>query len=155
MAENLKDAEFNPDALDGDGDGFVQDGTIHERPVEVVVEEVAVVAEEVEEAPAAAAPKKVKNSNVKTSLKNDTVVSLAALAFDSLNRNSASVAAVQTRLIEHGFLAAGSDKRGEMGEGTKAALCEFQDENKIEADTCNGVEVIEALFDKTTVKVLP
>lgn len=25
---------FNPNAKDGDGDGFVQDGTIHERPVE-------------------------------------------------------------------------------------------------------------------------
>jgi hypothetical protein len=25
--------EFNPNARDGDKDGFVQDGTIHERPV--------------------------------------------------------------------------------------------------------------------------
>jgi hypothetical protein len=25
---------FNPDAKDGDGDGFVQDGTPHQRPVE-------------------------------------------------------------------------------------------------------------------------
>jgi hypothetical protein len=28
-----KKAEFNPAARDGDKDGFVQDGTIHERPV--------------------------------------------------------------------------------------------------------------------------
>lgn len=28
-----KDAEYKPDARDGDGDGFVQDGTIWERPV--------------------------------------------------------------------------------------------------------------------------
>lgn len=27
-------AEFNPKAKDGDKDGFVQDGTIHERPVQ-------------------------------------------------------------------------------------------------------------------------
>jgi hypothetical protein len=26
--------EFKPDAKDGDKDGFVQDGTIHERPIE-------------------------------------------------------------------------------------------------------------------------
>lgn len=29
-----KTAEFKPNAKDGDKDGFVQDGTIHERPVE-------------------------------------------------------------------------------------------------------------------------
>ena len=27
-----KRADYNPDATDGDGDGMVQDGTIHERP---------------------------------------------------------------------------------------------------------------------------
>lgn len=31
--------EYNPDAEDGDGDGFVQDGTKWERPVEVIVDE--------------------------------------------------------------------------------------------------------------------
>jgi hypothetical protein len=30
-----KEAEFKPDAKDGDKDGFVQDGTEFERPVEV------------------------------------------------------------------------------------------------------------------------
>ena len=25
---------FDPDAIDGDGDGFLQDGTVHQRPVE-------------------------------------------------------------------------------------------------------------------------
>jgi hypothetical protein len=29
-----KSVEFKPNAKDGDKDGFVQDGTIHERPVE-------------------------------------------------------------------------------------------------------------------------
>lgn len=39
-AEKAKKTEvrFNPDAKDGDKDGFVQDGTIHERPV-VIQEE--------------------------------------------------------------------------------------------------------------------
>ena len=27
-----KSPKFNPNAVDGDGDGMVQDGTIHERP---------------------------------------------------------------------------------------------------------------------------
>lgn len=31
-------ASFNPNAKDGDGDGFVQDGTIHERPVSKTTE---------------------------------------------------------------------------------------------------------------------
>lgn len=31
-AKPAKIIEFNPDAKDGDGDGLVQDGTIHERP---------------------------------------------------------------------------------------------------------------------------
>ena len=30
---NSKKVEFNPNAKDGDKDGFLQDGTIHERPV--------------------------------------------------------------------------------------------------------------------------
>lgn len=38
--------EFNPDAIDGDGDGMVQDGTEFERPVEEVAVEPVV-----EEAP--------------------------------------------------------------------------------------------------------
>jgi hypothetical protein len=30
-----KTVEFDPDAKDGDGDGYVQDGTVHERKIEV------------------------------------------------------------------------------------------------------------------------
>jgi len=154
--EYKKDAEFKADAVDGDGDGMVQDGTIHERPVEEVV-----VEEKVEEpAPAAApAPKKVKNSASsssapKTRLTSDTVVRMSAIDFDSLSRNSASVAAVQVRLIEHGYYDAGSDKRGDIGEGTCKALCEFQKDKGIDGE-CNSAPVIEALFDRTTIKVLP
>ena len=33
-AVTKKQVEFKPEAKDGDKDGFVQDGTIHERPVE-------------------------------------------------------------------------------------------------------------------------
>jgi len=154
--EYKKDAEFKADAVDGDGDGMVQDGTIHERPVEEVV-----VEEKVEEpAPAAApAPKKVKNSASsscapKTRLTSDTVVRMSAIDFDSLSRNSASVAAVQVRLIEHGYYDAGSDERGDIGDGTCKALCEFQKDKGIDGE-CNSAPVIEALFDRTTIKVLP
>jgi hypothetical protein len=36
VVEEIKKEEegFDPDAKDGDGDGFLQDGTIHQRPVE-------------------------------------------------------------------------------------------------------------------------
>jgi hypothetical protein len=29
-----EEVAFDPDATDGDGDGFLQDGTIHQRPIE-------------------------------------------------------------------------------------------------------------------------
>ena len=29
-----EEVAFDPDAKDGDGDGFLQDGTIHQRPIE-------------------------------------------------------------------------------------------------------------------------
>lgn len=156
--DNKRDAEFKADAVDGDGDGFVQDGTIHERPVEpaVVAEPEPEVVEEpaVEAAPAA---KKVKTSGAapKTKLTSDTVVSMAALDFASHARNSASVAAVQVRLIEMGHYEAGEDKRGDIGEGTCKALCAFQEDSKVEAVRCNDQAVIEALFDRTTIKIVP
>lgn len=156
MADNKRDAEYKADAVDGDGDGMVQDGTIHERPVEPAPEPVEEVVEVVEEV-VAAAPKKVKTSGAapKTKLTSDTVVSMAALDFASHARNSASVAAVQVRLIEMGHYAAGEDKRGDIGDGTCAALCEFQAASNVEAVTCNDQAVIEALFDRTTIKVVP
>ena len=30
----VEEVTFDPEAKDGDGDGFLQDGTIHQRPVE-------------------------------------------------------------------------------------------------------------------------
>lgn len=159
--EYKRDAEFKADARDGDADGLVQDGTIHERPVDEPAEVVeAEVVEEKKPAPAAAAPKKVKTSSSpaaapKTRLTSDTVVRLSSVDFDSLARNSASVAAVQVRLIEMGYYDAGSDVRGDIGDGTCKALCAFQEDKGIEACCCNDKAVIEALFDKTTIKVLP
>lgn len=154
MADSKRDAEYKADAVDGDGDGFVQDGTIHERQVEPEV--VAEPEPEAVEEPAPAA-KKVKTSGAapKTKLTSDTVVSMAALDFASHARNSASVAAVQVRLIEMGHYEAGEDKRGDIGEGTCKALCAFQEDSKVEAVRCNDQAVIEALFDRTTIKIVP
>lgn len=156
--EYKRDAEYKADARDGDADGLVQDGTIHERPVEEpAIEEVA----EVVEKPAAPAPapvaKKVKNSGSvpKTQLTSGTVVRLSSVDFNSLAKNSASVAAVQVRLIELGYYDAGSDNRGDIGDGTCKALCAFQEDKGIEACCCNDAPVIEALFDKTAIKVMP
>lgn len=45
--------EFNPEAIDGDGDGIVQEGTEFERPVEeLAVDPTVVVDDKPEEAPA-------------------------------------------------------------------------------------------------------
>jgi hypothetical protein len=52
-------AEFNPEATDGDGDGFVQDGTEFERPVEEVS-----VEPEVAEEPAVELAEEVKGDEV-------------------------------------------------------------------------------------------
>lgn len=60
--------EFNENAIDGDGDGIVQEGTEWERPVEPVVEEPAV--EEVIEAPVVA---KKKTTTKKTTTKKAAV----------------------------------------------------------------------------------
>lgn len=38
-AKEKSKVAYNPKAKDGDGDGFVQDGTIHERPVSKVTEQ--------------------------------------------------------------------------------------------------------------------
>jgi len=159
MGDNYKrDAEFKADAVDGDEDGFVQDGTIHERPVESVVvepEPEAVEEPAVEAAPAAAKKVKTSGSAPKTKLPSSTVVSMAAIDFASHARNSASVAAVQVRLIEMGHYEAGEDKRGDIGDGTCKALCAFQEASNVESVRCNDQAVIEALFDRTTIKIVP
>lgn len=40
------EVEFKPDARDGDGDGFVQDGTEFERPVEDSEEILSIIVDE-------------------------------------------------------------------------------------------------------------
>ena len=162
-------AGFNPDAVDGDGDGLVQDSTKWERPVspapepEVVaaVEEVVVKSEEA--APAAAPVKRNKSkkvagsdfSSVPTELGSDVVVSLQRLVFENnFARNSASVIAVQKRLIECGFITAGDDNLGFLSVGTAEALVDFAKEVAIETDDFVREDIIRALFVGTPVEVI-
>lgn len=162
---------FNPAAVDGDGDGLVQDSTKWERPVEpapAVEPEVVAAVEEVvvkleEAAPVVAAPVKRNKSkkvgadfsSVPTELGSDITVSLQRLVFEnSFARNSASVIAVQKRLIECGFITAGDDNLGFLSVGTAEALTDFAKEVAIETDDFVREDIIRALFVGTPVEVI-
>jgi peptidoglycan hydrolase-like protein with peptidoglycan-binding domain len=57
---------------------------------------------------------------------SDVTVSLSSVVYRKSRRNSASVAAVQDRLVALGFGAARSDLRGWFHEGTREAVAAFQ-----------------------------
>ena len=124
--------------------------TIHEEPkapeVEVVEEPVAVAApvEEVKSKNDAPAPSKLAASN--------KVVSLSKLVFESKSRNSASVSLVQVRLVELGFLDAGSDKYGWLSAGTMKSLAQFA-KTSVEKVNAQDEKLISRLFEGTSVEV--
>jgi hypothetical protein len=91
---------------------------------------------------------------VNTGVPADTVVSMSALTYKSLARNSASVRAVQTRLLELGHLGAGSDLPGWLSDGTLEALEEFKSQVKAKGDSALSRGVVEALFKGLSVKVV-
>jgi hypothetical protein len=139
-------------AKDGDGDGLVQDGTEWERPVEE--------ADIVPENPAASTKSKKSEqkksaAKVPTIIPADTRVELSKLIFESLyERNSRSVGLTQIRLIELGYMSAGADKRGWLSTGTKEALEAFALDREIEGDY-KGEETITAVFADTPVEIVP
>lgn len=167
--------EFDPNATDGDGDGFLQDGSDWHRPAPevVAVEPVAlavepetlpvvmaepeeVVAVAVEE-PIAPAEKKTrgKKSLVGSQIADGTSVYLSKVVFESeYAKNSNSVAVLQIRLSELGYITAGDDKQGWISAGTAQALEEFKSDNAVEADLYSE-ELIKAVFAGTSVQVLP
>lgn len=109
------------------------------------------------EAPKVKAKPKAKPEPVKSvssEVPHGAVVSMSALDVDSNAMNSASVRWVQTRLIELGHMSAGSDLRGNLGEGTVEALAEYAAKAKI--DPCCEVdpEVVESLMKGTPAKVV-
>jgi hypothetical protein len=127
-------------AVDGDGDGMVQDGTEWERPVE----EASVIP-----------PKKkaARSEEESVAWSQDMSVSVSKLVYESLfERNSRSVGLVQIRLIEQGYMSAGSDRRGWLSAGTKEALEQYATDNKIEG-AYNTDAVVRALFARTPVTV--
>jgi hypothetical protein len=127
-------------AIDGDGDGMVQDGTEWERPVE----QASVI-------PQSKKTPKAEEESVAWS--QDMSVSVSKLVFESLfERNSRSVGLTQLRLVELGYVSAGSDRRGWLSAGTKEALEQYAVDNKIEG-AYNTDAVIRALFARTPVTV--
>jgi hypothetical protein len=161
---------YKADAVDGDGDGLVQDGTDFERVDEpevvvasvVVEEEPEVVVEAVEEkkvvapTPAAAAPKgdKADPKSVPTVLTSDITVSRGKIVFESLyEHNSRSVGVLQIRLLELGYVAAGSDNRGYLSDGTLAAIKEFAGDHGLEANKIDNEQLMKSIFAGTPVTV--
>lgn len=120
--------------------------TSDSAPAEEVVEEQPRKRERAPQQPA-------KKKAAPTALPNPTYVSLKALVYLAVARNSASVAAVQTRLLELGYTDAGGEKRGWFGPLTCEALLAFQADNGINEDYCAGEETITALFAGTHVEV--
>jgi hypothetical protein len=114
--------------------------------VEVVEEPVAVAApvEEAKSKNDAPAPSKLAAST--------KVVSLSKLVFESKSRNSASVSLVQFRLVELGFLDAGSDKYGWLSAGTMKSLAQFA-KTSVEKVNAQDEKLISRLFEGTSVEV--
>jgi hypothetical protein len=131
---------FVIDAVDGDGDGLVQDGTEFERPVAE-----ATVVPEKKKAP--------KSDEGSVAWSQDMSVSVSKLVFESLfERNSRSVGLVQIRLVEKGYMSAGSDRRGWLSTGTKEALESYAKDKSI-TGAYNTDAVVRSLFERTPVTI--
>lgn len=120
--------------------------TLSLEPAEEVVEESPRKKERVAQQPA-------RKRTVATALPNPTYVSLKALIYLAVARNSVSVAAVQTRLLELDYTDAGGEKQGWFGPRTYEALLAFQADEGIDEEYCAGEETIVALFAGTHVEV--
>jgi peptidoglycan hydrolase-like protein with peptidoglycan-binding domain len=127
-----------------------------------VEEEPEVVVEVVEEkkvaapTPAPAAPKgdKADPKLVPTVLTSDITVSRGKIVFESLyEHNSRSVGVLQIRLLELGYVAAGSDNRGYLSDGTLAAIKEFAGDHGLEANKIDNEQLMKAIFAGTPVTV--
>lgn len=120
------------------------------------VEEVVVVEPVLEVIPEPVAKSKNEEQASQEAVAHGTsekVVHTSALVFRSNSHNSASVALVQERLVELGFVDASADKSGWLSEGTMNSLAEFA---KMDVEMCNpqDASIIEALFAGTQVTVL-
>jgi peptidoglycan hydrolase-like protein with peptidoglycan-binding domain len=123
--------------------------------VEVVEKEAATTQQSKRDKVAPQPPARRQRSAVATSIQPETYVSLGAMVYLAVARNSRSVAAVQTRLLELGFVEAGGEHHGWFGPLTMAALRKFQEQAGLEAEEPVSTAVLEALFDGTPAEVLP
>jgi hypothetical protein len=123
---------------------------------EAVVEEAPVeAAEPVREAPAQARrPKNNAEAGVPTSIEPGTRVLVSALESGRFSRRSASVEAVQRKLVELGHAEAGSDPRGRLEEHTSAAIEAFVASRGRRLVQAPAVDVVRALFEGTEVEVV-
>lgn len=156
--EGTQHEDFKADAADGDNDGLVQDGTVFERPVEEEPEPEPAKEEKKPAAKKAAAAPKGKNSDPKsvpTVLTSDIRVSRAKLIYrNQFEHNSRSVGVVQIRLLELGYMDAGSDKRGYLDDGTRLAISKFGKDNGFAGGTdLQDEALIKAIFAGTPVTV--
>jgi hypothetical protein len=154
-APSSKDAEYKADARDGDGDGLVQDGTIHERVAgytpdahdgdgDGMVQDGTVFARakgtelSIEEQKAAVAkaaksqPKSESGQAVSGNAVDDVYLS-SCVYKNEYQRKSLTVHHLQRRLAEVGYDAASGDKDGYYGDNTKLAVEQYQRSNQLEA----------------------
>ena len=154
--EGTQHEGFNADAKDGDNDGLVQDGTVFEREVEEEPEVEEVVEEKKPAAKKAAAPKgkKVDPKSVATVLSSDITVSRSKLIYKNMfEHNSRSVGVTQIRLLELGYMDAGADKRGYLGDGTLTALSKFAKDQGFGQVDIQDEAFVKAIFAGTPVTV--
>jgi len=88
-----------------------------------------------------------------SSLPAGTVVRTGLVRHERFPRRSASVEAVQRRLVELGHAGAGSDPRGRFLEHTEAALDAFRSSRGRQLAEAGRRETLEALFEGTGVEV--
>lgn len=123
-----------------------------EEPAETAPE---VEVEEESKSKKSAPAKKATPAKPKTIIPAGVTVELSKFVFESLyERNSRSVGLAQIRLIELGYMEAGSDKRGWLSTGTKEALEAFASDRGI-VSNFDSEEVISAVFEDTPVTIVP
>lgn len=144
MTENTNNAEleaegYNAEAIDGDGDGTVQDGTKFERP-----EETANLEKGKDKKKPAAQPQQA--IHVVSGKDKDDVFLKQCVYKNRYARKSLTVHHVQRRLAELGFTDAASDRDGWYGDLTKRAVEQYQEANKFPVTGKIDEQVFTKLF---------
>jgi len=155
--EGTQHEGYKADAVDGDKDGLVQDGTVFEREVEKeepVKEEVVEEKKQPAKKAAASKGKKTDPKSVPTVLTSDITVSRSKLIYKNMfEHNSRSVGVTQIRLLELGYVEAGADKRGYLGDGTLTALSQFAKDQGLGQVDIQDEALVKAVFAGTPVTV--